>query len=62
MKKSIYVFFSNKLMKEQADDIEKFLWQLQLGQRIRKGLDKNKREIEERKFAIFQEYEKISHS
>ena len=42
---SLYVFF-DELRKEQAD-AEIMLRQLALGQRIRKGTDKSRREIEE---------------
>ena len=40
-----------ELIKEQAD-AEIVLRQLQLSQRIRKGLEKNRKEIEKRIFAI----------
>lgn len=52
---SLYVFF-DELRKEQADT-EIMLLQLQLGQRIRKGLDRRRREIEENILNVVQQYE-----
>ena len=55
---SLYAFLE-ELLKEQVDS-EIMLRQLQMGQRIRIGLDKNRREIEERMLTIVGEYYKYA--
>ena len=56
----MYNFFE-ELIKEQGDT-EIMLRQLQLDQRIRKDIDKNRREIEQRLYSTVQEYHKYAHT
>lgn len=51
---SLYVFF-DELKKEQADT-EVMMRQLQLGQRIRKGIERKRRQYEEQLHVVVQKY------